>query len=344
MATSASDTAVVIADLKGASVSPDEYDLLRHPKLGGIILFSRNYQNPEQLKSLCADISRIGNQNLLIAVDQEGGRIQRFSDGFSALPAASKLGEIYSNNQDLAISLANDTGFVMASELRLHGVDLSFAPVLDLDFGVSDVIGSRSFHRDPDAVIRLAGAYIKGMHDAGMAAVAKHFPGHGAVTADSHLETPVDERSLEEIERQDLAPFDKLLKNECEGVMTAHIHYPAVDSLVPTFSKSWIHNILRKRMDFQGFVFSDDLVMAGAAVGGSPLQRATLALDAGCDALLICNDPEAARDVLDNLDTPTATRSLKSMKAHQRAGEIPGFDEQRLDLARKRLSAMVAEP
>lgn len=303
----------VVADLSGTGVSPDEHELLRHPALGGIILFTRNYREPGQVADLCAEIREVSGRNLLISVDQEGGRVQRFRDGLTRLPPANVFGMLFDEDPENALALVRDAAFLMAFELRELGVDLSFAPVADIDRGICEVIGTRAFHHEPGTVGRLCAAWRRGMRDAGMAAVAKHFPGHGAVRGDSHLETPLDERDFETIAAEDLVPFESLVAEGLEGIMTAHVRYPGVDPSVPTFSRFWLDTVLRGRMGFDGIVFSDDLTMAGAGDAGGPANRAVAALDAGCDAVLICNDPPGALDALNALDGREPVRSLERL-------------------------------
>lgn len=288
-------------DIAGLSLTEDDKSLLKNPQVGGLILFSRNYHSPQQLSDLIQEI-RLCAPQLLIAVDQEGGRVQRFRDGFTRLPPMSVLGTLYSQDRDNAVTVATELGWLMAAELISYGIDISFAPVLDLDFGVSQVIGDRAFSGSPETVTALAGAFIDGMRQAGMASTGKHFPGHGWVVADSHLDVPVDERSLEEIEAQDLIPFTRLIQQGLDAVMPAHVIYRQVDDRPAGFSSYWIGQRLRAGMQFDGVVFSDDLTMEGASVAGSFEARAAQALDAGCDMLLVCNNRPAALQVLRYLE------------------------------------------
>jgi beta-N-acetylhexosaminidase len=291
----------VVVDLAGLELAPEDRELLVHPLVGGVILFARNYSGPDQLRALTGAIHALRTPPLLIAVDQEGGRVQRFLAGFTRLPPMSALGRAYDRDRAVAASLAGAIGVVLAAELAAHGVDFSFAPVLDVDFGASSVIGDRALHSDPRAVARLAAALVGGMSRIGMGAVGKHFPGHGYVRADSHHEVPVDERDLALIEANDLLPYRALIGSGLAGVMPAHVIYPRVDSRPAGFSARWLKDILRGRLAFDGAVFSDDLSMEGAAVAGGIVERGRAALDAGCDLVLVCNARAAAERLLDGL-------------------------------------------
>jgi beta-N-acetylhexosaminidase len=293
----------VMLDVEGLALSAVERERLRHPLVGGVILFARNYQSPEQVETLVREIHGLREPQLLVAVDHEGGRVQRFRDGFTGLPAIRHLGLIYDENPKRARRLAETSGWLMATELRAVGVDFSFAPVLDLDRGVSQIIGDRAFHSRPEAVADLAHAYMHGMHRAGMAATGKHFPGHGAVAADSHVALPVDDRMLVDIMAEDVVPFERMIHYGLEGIMPAHVVFTCVDAQPAGFSRTWIRKILRGQLEFQGVVFSDDLSMEGAKGAGDVVARAKLALSAGCDMVLVCNDPAAADQVLTGLGT-----------------------------------------
>ncbi len=310
----------VMLDLQGLELLEDERELLQHPAVGGVILFSRNYESPEQVSALTADIHAVRQPPLLIAVDQEGGRVQRFRDGFFRLPPVGVFSTLYDDNPAAALALVEEAGWLMASEVLSVGVDLSFAPVLDLDLGVSAVIGDRAFHRDPEAVTRLAMAYQRGMYEAGMSSVGKHFPGHGGVAVDSHHGLPVDERSLADLQQQDLIPFVRLARNGMNSVMVAHVLYPRVDSQPAGFSRYWLTGILRDTIQFQGVIFSDDLSMGGAEWAGDYPQRAQLALQAGCDMVLVCNQPARAIEVVESLsdyNDPVAQLRLARMHGRQ---------------------------
>ena len=305
----------VIVDVQGYTLTDHEKKRLSHPLVGGVILFSRNFENREQLTALCGQIHAARNEPLLIAVDHEGGRVQRFrTDGFTPLPSMRRLGEIWMDDSLAAMRLATETGYVLAAELRACGVDLSFTPVLDLDYGHSEVIGDRSFHREPQIVAMLARALIQGLQMAGMAACGKHFPGHGYVQADSHHDIPVDDRSFEEIMREDAAPYGWLGDMVLPSVMPAHVIYRQVDSQPAGFSDYWINTVLREHLNYDGVVFSDDLTMAGAAVAGDILARAQAALGAGCDMVLVCNHPDMADELLQRLDVDVSEASLRRIR------------------------------
>lgn len=316
----------VMVDLEGAELTATERERLQHPLVGGVILFTRNYQNPEQLERLVREIHGLREPQLLVAVDHEGGRVQRFQLGFTALPPAAHFGALYDENPSRAKRLAEACGWLMATELRAVGVDFSFAPVLDLGSGVSTVIGNRAFHADPDAVAQLAHAYMIGMTRAGMAATGKHFPGHGGVAADSHIAVPVDEREYNVLYREDLVPFMRLIRLGLAAIMPAHVIYPRVDDRPAGFSRIWLQDILRKRLRFSGIIFSDDLSMEGATVAGDPLARAHAALDAGCDMVLVCNNPNYADIVLQGLGTyENPVSHLRLVRMHGRGAGNRGM-------------------
>jgi len=306
----------VMLDVNGCELSAEDCELLRHPAVGGVILFARNYESPQQVRALVSAVHALREPHLLVAVDQEGGRVQRFRDGFTHLPPLACLGRIHDADHQRARHLARVTGWLMATELRAVGVDISFAPVLDLDYGVSTIIGNRALHARPEVVAGLAVAYQAGMHEAGMAATGKHFPGHGAVVADSHLDMPVDERRYEDIELWDMVPFRCLIDAGLAAVMMAHVVYSAVDSRPAGFSRRWIGDILRRQLGFNGLVFSDDLSMAGAACAGDYPARALTSVEAGCDMVLVCNHRDNAVEVVEALAThhdPVAAARLARM-------------------------------
>jgi beta-N-acetylhexosaminidase len=310
----------VMLDVAGSALTAEERERLRHPLVGGVILFSRNYESPEQVRALVDEIHRLREPQLLIAVDHEGGRVQRFRSGFTALPAMRRLGELYDEQPKRALRLAENIGWVLSAELRAVGVDFSFAPVLDLDRRVSEVIGDRAYHSDPEIVAELAHATMHGMHRAGMAAVGKHFPGHGSVAPDSHVALPVDERELADITAEDLLPFERMVHYGMEAIMPAHVIYSRVDPQPAGFSAFWLKDVLRGRLGFQGVIFSDDLSMEGAKGAGDIVERGRQALAAGCDMVLVCNDPPAAAQLLDRLgahDDPVS--HLRLVRLHGRA-------------------------
>jgi beta-N-acetylhexosaminidase len=304
----------LMVDVQGTELSAEEREMLAHPLVGSVILFTRNYADPQQLAKLVADIHAVRSPALVVGVDHEGGRVQRFREGFSRLPPARRIGHEYDASPAAGLQLAREMGWLMAAELRAHGVDLSFAPCVDLDYGVSEVIGDRAFHARAAVVGELAVAYMHGMRDAGMVATAKHFPGHGAVVADSHHALPVDRRELVDMD-QDLAPYRLLLANGLAGVMVAHVLYPQVDSVPASASVRWIRDYLRGELRFQGVVFADDLSMAGAAAIGDIVERAQRALAAGCDVLPVCNHRPSVLALLDGLKVaPDAAAALRRVR------------------------------
>jgi beta-N-acetylhexosaminidase len=311
----------LMIDLQGTCVTAEERELLRHPLVGGVILFTRNYADPEQLTQLVAAIHAERAPPLIVAVDHEGGRVQRFRAGFSALPPARRIGHEFELNARSGLELARRMGWLMAAELRSHGIDISFAPCVDLDYGVSEIIGDRAFHSRPEVVGQLAVAYMHGMKDAGMSATAKHFPAHGAVVADSHLSLPVDRRDLPDLV-DDLAPYRRLMANGLPAIMAAHVLFPAVDPAPASLSSRWIRDVLRGDLRFQGVVFTDDLSMGGAAAAAQDIvTRARHALAAGCDMLPVCNNRAGVIALLDQLDVePEPASRLRLVRMHGRDG------------------------
>jgi len=292
----------LMLDLGGLELAPLERELLQHPLVAGVILFTRNYESVEQLTELISTIRQARDTPLLIAVDQEGGRVIRFKSTFTQLPSMGQIGQLYDQFPKTALQIAEHCGWLMASELFSVGIDMSFAPVLDLNKGINPAIQDRAFHRSPDKVILLATALIKGMQAIGMAATGKHFPGHGSITIDSHLALPVDLRTFEMVQAEDLRPFQALISSGLQAIMPAHIIFSAVDDRPVGFSAKWLQALLRKELHFTGTIVSDDLNMKGAAAMiGPPADRAQMALDAGCDIILMCNNPVGAIHILDHL-------------------------------------------
>lgn len=327
----------VMLDVSGLELTAEEREVLQHPLVGGVILFSRNYQDPLQLSLLTDAIRSTRRQSLLIAVDHEGGRVQRFRQGFSRIPAMRTLGALWDAAQHDACARARDIGWLLGAELRSHGVDLSFTPVLDLDYGVSSVIGDRAFHRDPKAVTALALALIEGLREVGMGAVGKHFPGHGAVQADSHVAIPVDSRRFEAIWTEDMQPYrSAALLGVLSGVMPAHVTYPAADDKPSGFSPFWLQTVLRRHLGFGGVIFSDDLSMEGASVAGDVVDRASAALSAGCDMVLVCNAPEAARVLLSRWKPAVCPKASTRIAAL--LPQPSSIDPFRLSAVRKRIA------
>lgn len=303
----------LIIDVPETKLSAEDREILRHPSITGVILFARNYESPAQLQSLIQEIRAIRNP-FIIAVDHEGGRVQRFLEGFTRLPSMRHWGNLFDHNPDEALNGLTQAAEVMAHELLSMGINVNLAPVLDVDQGKSAIIGERSFHHDTTVIVKLAAHLIAAMHHAGMPAIGKHFPGHGAVIADSHVALPIDERDWETIEKVDLVPFSKLMPT-LDGVMPAHIVYTKLDKAPACFSSFWLKEVLRQQMQFQGVVISDDLTMKGAASIGSYAQRARSALQAGCDLLLICNNRLGAIEVL-NADGVSSDAASKQRVAN----------------------------
>ncbi|MFM8845545.1 MAG: beta-N-acetylhexosaminidase, partial [Gammaproteobacteria bacterium] len=304
--------------LEGTVLQPIERELLQHPLVGSVILFARNYENPLQLQQLVAAIHAVRNPALIVGVDHEGGRVQRFREGFSRLPPLRRIGHEHDAAPRAGLALARELGWLMAAELRAVGVDLSFAPCVDLDYGVSEVIGDRALHANPEVVGALAVAYMHGMRSAGMVSTAKHFPGHGAVVADSHHALPVDRRSLADLD-PDIAPYRLLIANGLAGVMVAHVLYPEIDAVPASASQRWIRGYLRNELRFQGVVFADDLSMAGAAAVGGIVERAEKALAAGCDVLPVCNHRDSVIALLDGFQPPVdAAAALRRVRLRGR--------------------------
>jgi len=305
-------------DVSGLELAAEESERIMHPLVGGVILFARNYDAPDQLAALTASIRALRDPAPLIAVDHEGGRVQRFRTGFTAIPPMRTLGELWDRDVAAAAAEAERLGRAIADELTTHGVDFSFTPVLDLDYGASGVIGDRAFHRNPNAVAHLAAAVWRGLRAGGSAAVAKHFPGHGFVAADSHVDVPVDERPFAALLKDDLVPFGALVGLGIEAVMPAHVVYPTVDLAPAGFSRIWLQDILRGQLRFDGMIFSDDLSMAGAHGAGDIVARAEAARAAGCDMVLVCNDPDSAESLLSRWRPEISQASIRRADAMAR--------------------------
>ena len=288
----------VMIDIQGTQLTQDDKERLLDPLVAGVILFSRNYESVEQLKSLTTEIHALRHPRLLIGVDHEGGRVQRFREGFTRLPPMRALGKYFAEHPEKAQSDAQKVGWLLASELLACGVDFSFTPVLDIDYGGSKVIGDRAFSSEKSTISKLATHLMQGMHQAGMACVGKHFPGHGFIEADTHLEIAVDERSFSEIQQKDLQPFLGLIAEGLEAVMPAHVIYPQVDNKPAGFSNFWLQEVLRKKCHFEGAIISDDMSMQAAKSFGDIVAGVETALNAGCDLVLVCNDPIAADTVI----------------------------------------------
>ena len=307
----------LMVDLEGSTINETEKVLLMQPEVGGIILFSRNFESVEQITALVSEIHNLRSPKLLISVDHEGGRVQRFHEGFSRIPAAAIYARVAKNDLDKGRQLAENAGWLMAVELRACGIDFSFAPVLDLAHGLSGVIGDRAFHSKPATVATLAYAFMHGMNKAGMQAVGKHFPGHGGVIEDSHVAMPVDTRDLEELMHSDIIPFQYMIENKLAAIMPAHVIYEKVDEKPAGYSSFWINDILRQRLGFQGVIFSDDLSMEAACVAGGFGERAEAALNAGCDMALVCNHLDGAIEAAEYIKGyANPTSQLRLVRMH----------------------------
>ncbi len=312
----------VMLDIEGLALSPADRDILREPAVGGVILFTRNFESVEQITGLVSEIRALRSPPLIIAVDHEGGRVQRFRKGFTVMPPMRDIGREFDRDRESGLTAARQAGWLIASELRAVGIDLCFAPCVDLDWGISEIIGNRSFHRQPDAVSELADAFARGLRSAGMAAVAKHFPGHGAVVADSHLRLPVDRREYGLI-LDDMRPYERMMSTGViAGVMLAHIVYQEIDNLPAGFSEYWIQRELRSRLGFGGAVFCDDLSMKATSSYGTMPERARLSLQAGCDMILVCNDRDRAHRAVTALHDYSNPLSLVRLARLHGTGQV----------------------
>ena len=324
----------IMMDVQGTSLNEEDREILQHPLVGGLILFTRNYENPEQLCQLTRSIREAAGRDILIAVDHEGGRVQRFRDGFSAIPAMGSLLKSAEGNIQEACIQAKKASQLMALEVLAAGIDISFAPVVDID-NISEVIKDRGFDKDPQNVSLLASAFIDGMNSVGMKATGKHFPGHGSVVADSHIDLPIDSRPYSEISGLDMIPFKQLIKeNKLDAIMPAHVIYPAVDDRSVGFSELWLQDLLRLQLGFKGTIFSDDLSMEAASSIRGYIERAEAAQAAGCDMLLVCNKRSAQIEVIDRANILVNEQSSKRIANMLKTNNIAWQDLSSNDLWR----------
>lgn len=314
----------LMLDLEGPRLTDEEREVLRHPLVGGVILFKRNFESGAVLRELTFHIHAL-RQPLLIAIDHEGGRVQRFREGFTCLPPMRALGTLWATEPKRGLQTTEAAGYVLAAELRAHGIDLSFTPVLDLDYGLSEVIGNRAFHADPEIVVQLAAALNRGLARAGMANVGKHFPGHGHVAADSHVALPVDTRPVSQL-YPDLTPYRAHRFMHLAAVMPAHVIYENLDPSPAGFSSYWLRYVLRGELGFDGVIFSDDLSMEGASFAGGYVERAEAALGAGCDMVLACNNPDAARQLLREWQPDHSPASVRRLERIMPATPAPSLE------------------
>ena len=331
----------LLVDVAGTALQAEDRELLKHPLVGGVILFTRNYADVGQLQALVREIHSLREPRLLVTVDHEGGRVQRFRDGFTALPPARLFGQIHDREPKEAARVTELCAWLLAVELRACGVDLSFAPVVDLDYGTSTIIGDRALHADPDVVSDLARSWVLGMRRAGMGACAKHFPGHGYVQGDSHLMLPMDPRPLEALRQKDMVPYERLFRLDLPSIMMAHVVYEQVDERPASLSRRWIVDELRRRMRYEGAVFCDDLSMRGAEKAGDYLDRAVAALEAGCDMLPVCNNRAGVEAILKGLKRPPNPVSQWRL-TRLRGGETSSWDELRSSTEWKQAQEVLA--
>jgi beta-N-acetylhexosaminidase len=323
----------VIVDMAGLALDDADRRRLSDPQVGGLILFARNFESPRQVAALTAEIRALREPELIVCVDHEGGRVQRFRQGFTPIPPMRRIGQLWDKDPAAAVRAAECTGLAIGAELGAHGVDFSFTPVLDLDYGASSVIGDRAFHASPEAVGALGAALVRGLASTGMGAVGKHFPGHGYATADSHVAIPTDERSFEEILAQDVAPYRPAIAAGLAAIMPAHVVYPAVAPEPAGFSAFWLKKVLRQQLGFDGVIFSDDLSMEGASAAGGMHERARSAFAAGCDSVLVCNAPLAADELLAALAGQSfPSGRLERMRHDRRRAASLGSDAYRAAL------------
>jgi beta-N-acetylhexosaminidase len=333
----------LFVDIAGTELSAEDRELLTHPLVGGVIFFSRNFDSPEQIASLTREIKSLRTPSLLIAVDHEGGRVQRFKTGFTHLPAVSTIGHVYDQDRNQALNFAYQHGWLMAAELRAVGIDFSFAPVLDLDYSRSEVIGDRAFHHEAIVVAEIAHHYIQGMHAAGMQATGKHFPGHGWAVEDSHVAIPTDERSKDAIYEKDIIPYKLLLNKDLAAIMPAHVIYSEIDTLPACFSRIWLRDILRQELGYGGLIISDDLTMEGASIVAATIpERTTASLEAGCDMVLICNNRQAVVDTIDAGRVEIPVEAQERIEGLRGTGEIQ-FDELHANTLWQRSNEIITE-
>ena len=331
----------LVLDIEGTKLTDSDIQRILNPLVGMVILFTRNYENRDQLTQLCREIHDI-KPGILIAVDHEGGRVQRFREGFTKIPAMSELGKRWLREPENTLLSAMACGYVMASELRACGIDMTFAPCLDVDFGRSEIIGERAFSSEPAVITQLALALIQGLRLAGMSNCGKHFPGHGWVKADSHKELPVDERSFEQLCNSDLKPY-LWMGQALDSVMAAHVLYPSVDKKTAGFSQYWLKQILREELHFTGVVFSDDLSMGGASSEGDITERAQAALEAGCDMLIVCNDFDATETLLRTLDFEDTPQRQERVQRLRPKGDAQSWEVLSNSALYKRSKALIPE-